>query len=448
MRPPFYVRQLQKDLDEWIAKGWVPESSRALILESAGAGQASMNLPATLGVFGVLLIGAGAMSFIAANWQDMSKLTRLIVLFGSMWGAYGLAAHFLSSRPWIGGAFVLLGVLLFGVNIMLIAQIYHINAHFPNGVLLWGGGALAAAALAPSRASLAAAFALGGLWTYQESTDFSVVLHWPFLIYWAVATAIGIWLGWRPAIQLAALTLIGWLVLNTSGIQNLLGWSDREIPSLYFFLPFVFWTAAVSFVAKGQARLLTVEHYAFFVWMIAYFVLHIFAYESASKAAPSAGWIAVAAASVLISIALALRGVQRGALSMIDVLGVAFTVVSAAGFVVAVDVPKEELKLIALVCILIVIIWSLARGTRMQDSYTVNLATVAFGAWILYAYFAVFAGFLDQALFFLVGGLVLLGTAFALDKLRRSLLPPGTPGATAASIARSSTHSNGEVSKP
>jgi len=40
---------------------------------------------------------------------------------------------------------LLLGVILFGSNIMLIAQIYHIDSHFPNGVLMWSLGALLAA---------------------------------------------------------------------------------------------------------------------------------------------------------------------------------------------------------------------------------------------------------------------------------------------------------------
>ena len=63
MRPPFYVRQLRRDLDEWIKRGLVPESSRAAILESAGAGQ-GMSFASILGILGAILIGAAAMSFV------------------------------------------------------------------------------------------------------------------------------------------------------------------------------------------------------------------------------------------------------------------------------------------------------------------------------------------------------------------------------------------------
>ena len=167
MRPPFYVRQLKRDLDDWIARGLVPESSRDTILKLAGA-DGGMTLSAMIAVLGVILIGAAAMSFVGANWEQMSKLVRLVVLFGTMWLAFGGAAALHATRPAMSGALVLLGVLMFGANIMLIAQTYHINAHFPDGILMWGVGAIAAAALAPSRASLAFALVLGGLWTWQE----------------------------------------------------------------------------------------------------------------------------------------------------------------------------------------------------------------------------------------------------------------------------------------
>src|SRR5262245_41800373 len=109
MRPPFYIRQLKQDLEVWIQKGLVPEESREAILESLGAGSSGRRLDVIFAIFGVILIGAGAMSFVAANWADMSKLVRLVVLFGSMWAAYGVAIWFASSgRGAIGQAFVLL----------------------------------------------------------------------------------------------------------------------------------------------------------------------------------------------------------------------------------------------------------------------------------------------------------------------------------------------------
>ena len=205
MRPPFYVRQLRRDLEDWISKGLVPATSRDAILASVGAG-ARTRLDLIFAVFGVILVGAGAMSFVAANWQDMGKLTRLVVLFGSMWAAYAIAIYFLGrARDVVGQAFVLLGVLMFGANIMLVAQTYNINAHFPDGTMLWCLGALAAAALTPSRAALAATLVLACVWTWQEFQYFDVVLHIPFLFVWAACAALAFVFAWRPGVHLTIL---------------------------------------------------------------------------------------------------------------------------------------------------------------------------------------------------------------------------------------------------
>ena len=64
-----------------------------------------------------------------------------------------------------GSERVVLGILLFGSNIWFIAQTYNINAHYPDGTMLWALGALAAAVIAvtaititvPSAVAVAAA---------------------------------------------------------------------------------------------------------------------------------------------------------------------------------------------------------------------------------------------------------------------------------------------------
>jgi uncharacterized membrane protein len=47
-----------------------------------------------------------------------------------------------SPQPEVGEALSLLGTMLFGAGIWLVAQVYHIDEHFPNGFLFWGLGAM------------------------------------------------------------------------------------------------------------------------------------------------------------------------------------------------------------------------------------------------------------------------------------------------------------------
>lgn len=416
MRPPFYVRQLKRDLDDWIARGLVPESSREAILKSVGA-ESGLSLASMIAVLGVILIGAAAMSFVGANWEQMSKLIRLIVLFGAMWLAFAGAALLHGPRPALSGALVLLGVLMFGANIMLIAQTYHINAHYPDGVVLWGAGAIAAAALAPSRASLALALGLGGLWTWQERWDFDQALHLAFLPYWAICAAIAGWLAWRPGVHLAALSLLMWLVLSFEGLRLLLGWNEVEMASLYALAPLAIWAANAAFKSESERHVLTVEHYAVVVFVVAFWFLHVIGKQETA----AASWYGVAAILAAAAIGAGAYGLRNQAHSVVDIAGIAFFCAATAGFVMMTNDTEQARKLAACVAILVVILWLLTRGVRIEDRFLINLSLIGFGAWVLYAYFVVFGALMDQAIFLLAGGVLLIGLSLVLDRVRRRL---------------------------
>jgi uncharacterized membrane protein len=420
MRPPFYVRQLKIDLEEWIKKGLVPEESRDEILASLGAGRQGSRLEVILAVFGVILVGLGVLSFVGANWAAMTKFARLVVLFGSMWAAYGLAIWFtLRGRELIGQAFVLLGVLLFGSNIWFVAQTYNINAHYPDGTLLWGAGALAAAFLVPSRAALAAALVIGAYWTWQETIDFERPIHLAFLLYWALGATLAWYLNWRPGIHLSALALIFWFVINYGGIQKMLGWSDAEVLTIYILLPLAIWSACQVFESSPNALTMTIGHYAFFFFLGAFAILHL---PDTGEKGPTSTWLGFAVAMSAVALAAVVASLQRKGSTVIDVLGTLFACLVTISYVMTVGKGEDTYDVVYLVCTLIVIIWSISRGARLDDRFVINLSTVAFGIWVLYVYFDLFSGLMDQAVFFTVGGILLIALALGLENLRRTLV--------------------------
>jgi uncharacterized membrane protein len=320
-----------------------------------------------------------------------------------------------------------LGVLLFGTNIWFIAQTYNINAHYPDGTLLWGAGALAAAALVPSRAALAAALSIGAYWTWQETMDFDRLLHAPFLIYWAVSAALAWYLNWRPGIHLSALALIFWFIINYSGLQKLLGWSDAEVLTIYVLLPLAIWSAAQVFDAGANALAITIGHYAFFIFLGAFAILHL---PDAGDAGPSSTWLGFAVVASAASVAAVVASMRRQGSTVIDVLGTLFACLVTIAYVMTVKKNDDSLDVVYMVCTLVVIIWSISRGARMDDRFVVNLSIVAFGLWVLYTYFELFSGLMDQAVFFTVGGILLIALALGLENIRRHLLASPKPAAT------------------
>ncbi|MEQ1753834.1 MAG: DUF2157 domain-containing protein [Micropepsaceae bacterium] len=420
MRPPFYITQLKRDLEQWIKAGLVPAENRDRILESVGNGSTTGRLETTIAVFGAILIGAGALSFVGANWAAMTKPVRLVVLFGGMWLAYAAAvAFYQSGRNLIAQAFVLLGVLLFGSNIWFIAQTYNINSHFPDGTLLWGVGALAAAVLVPSRAALAAALAIGSYWTWQETIDFNQFIHLPFLPFWAVCAAQATYLGWRPGIHLSALSLIMWLVISHDSIQSLLGWSDAEVVSLYVFLPLLIWSVTQIREPGPNGVALMVGHYAFFMFLVAFSIVHLF---DGKPGGSSSSWLLCAIILSLLSLGAVVLSMQRKGATAIDLAGTAFAAIVTISYVMNITEHSDRFDIPYLICTLVVILWSVFRGARMDDRFVVNWSVAAFGVWVLYTYFELFSGLMDQAVFFTVGGVLLIVLALALEPLRRSLV--------------------------
>jgi uncharacterized membrane protein len=207
-----YSQRVERDLARWQADGFVSEEGAAAIRADLAARGSPFGAAGIFAVLGAVLFGFAVMSFVAAHWTSMSKLSRLGLLLATLWGCYGAAAWLFSRRQEIfAQAAVLAGIAVYGASIMLIAQMYHIDGNPPDAVLWWSLGALLAAVLAQSNPALAAAFVLITVWTEWERM-FSQNAHWLFLPVWAAAVAVAAWLRWRPGLHLAALSLIAWLI--------------------------------------------------------------------------------------------------------------------------------------------------------------------------------------------------------------------------------------------
>jgi len=207
-----YRTRLERDLTRWREAGWLTADGEASIRTDVAAHTRSLELAPALAVLGAVLIGFAAMSFIAANWDDMSRLARLALIFASLCAAYGIAGIlFERGYPVFAHAAILAGVALFGAGIMLIAQMFHIDRHAPDGVLTWALGALGAGVVLRSNPALALAMLLMGLWSGWE-TVIAGDVHWPFLLGWAAVTAALFWRRWVAGLHLAAIVLSIWIV--------------------------------------------------------------------------------------------------------------------------------------------------------------------------------------------------------------------------------------------
>ncbi|MFV0296295.1 MAG: DUF2157 domain-containing protein [Hyphomicrobiaceae bacterium] len=175
--------KLLADLDRWQAQGWVtPEGARA-IADDLASRRSTLGLGGVLAILAAILLGFGIMSFVAANWQHMPRIARLAVIGVAVWGQAG-AAIWLRYKGLKGfsDAALVGTVAAYGAGIMLIAQMFHMDGHPPDAVLLWACGAVAVGLLTWSNPVLATALALFSVWSGMETFTLSSLIkpsvHW------------------------------------------------------------------------------------------------------------------------------------------------------------------------------------------------------------------------------------------------------------------------------
>ncbi|HBP63800.1 MAG TPA: hypothetical protein DD730_05915 [Desulfosporosinus sp.] len=115
---------------------------------------------------GALLVGLGILSFIASNWDGISHLVKLLIIFG-VFGGVNLAGYMLSeNNPKTGRSFIYLGTLVYGAGIFLIGQMYNFGGDFPTAFLLWSLGILPVAFLLKDKYLMLFANILFGVYLY------------------------------------------------------------------------------------------------------------------------------------------------------------------------------------------------------------------------------------------------------------------------------------------
>ncbi|MGL4397940.1 MAG: DUF2157 domain-containing protein [Hyphomicrobium sp.] len=207
-----YHRRLERDLKRWQDLGLIDSALAGRLSADAARAGTGFALAPILAILASVLLGFAVISFVAAHWTELSRLTRLAVLIGSMGIAYAVAGMFYArAHAKFADAAVLLAVAVFGASIMLISQMFHIDGHAPDAVLVWWIGAFATGIVLRSNPALAFAMVLVAVWAMME-TSITGDVHWPFLIGWALIAAAFAWQRWAPGVHIAGLALAGFVI--------------------------------------------------------------------------------------------------------------------------------------------------------------------------------------------------------------------------------------------
>lgn len=413
-----YLQRLKQDLELWIERGWVTPQNAEAILASTRGETAIRRVPQLLALFGAVLIGFAAMSFVAANWGELSKLTKLSLLMAAMWAAYG-AAFMLDRRehPAFAQAAVVGGLALFGANIMLIAQIYHVNSGDPGWVLLWCLVALASAWALPSRPALALAFLLATLWS-SWVPPVEGHAHWGFFLPWAGALVLTLRLSWVSGFHLAILTVFVWAVLNAEPLAKGLGCERGEIAALYILAALLLWVGSLRVSARSTRFGMAMEGYGIVVSFTLLWVLQAAPPESHIGTA----WVVLVVIGLAVLGALALGELRAGRLTLRDIMGLGVLATAAAFYSALAHALPGAVPWTYAALFIALSIWLVAYGANRKSRFALNAGFVAFAGEVLYLYFETLGTLLGTAAFFALGGVILIAGAFILTRVRAQVV--------------------------
>jgi uncharacterized membrane protein len=128
------------------------------------------------------LVGLAALLLIGYNWDQLSRWSKLAMVLGviGVTHAAGFSLRYKRNAGVLSENVFFLGCLFYGAGIWLVAQVFHINAHYPDGVWWWAVGVLPFALCLETRLLHALLVGLLGLWAGMEVLNFGHLGGWLF----------------------------------------------------------------------------------------------------------------------------------------------------------------------------------------------------------------------------------------------------------------------------
>ncbi len=211
-----YRGRLERDLKLWTTQGLIDAGTAGRLLKEYDGRESSFSVGRVLMIIAALLVAAAVLLLVAANWDGIPRIVRLVGILALIWGAY-LAGGILIMRgaERLAAAFLVLGTLAFGGAIALVGQMYHLSGDTFQAMLVWFAGAVVAAVLFRSGAVTAIAgfltFAVAGVsWTQSGSIDDGVLL-WLMPLMAVIVILLVRYTGADRVRHLAYMLLVVWL---------------------------------------------------------------------------------------------------------------------------------------------------------------------------------------------------------------------------------------------
>ncbi|EJN03426.1 DUF2157 domain-containing protein [Phyllobacterium sp. YR531] len=158
---------IKKHIARWQQAGLIDEGTADLLRKDVEKTRSGFGLGGILAVLGAVLLGAAIISLVAANWEAMPRLVRVVMIISVLWIGYvGGAWRASLGEKMLSQALYLIAAITFGAGIALIGQMYHLSGEATEAALLWAAGTMIAALCLRSPVLVATGVAIVALYLF------------------------------------------------------------------------------------------------------------------------------------------------------------------------------------------------------------------------------------------------------------------------------------------
>lgn len=126
---------IKKEVNMYAEKDIINEEQKEKILNLYEIDE--MNFVKLILMVGSILIGLGVLSFIASNWQAISKSFKLIIILFGMIATY-VSGYLIQDKYFkTGRSLIYISTFIYGAGIFLIDQMFNLDTYISNSFLIW-----------------------------------------------------------------------------------------------------------------------------------------------------------------------------------------------------------------------------------------------------------------------------------------------------------------------
>ncbi|GEM_PF-2323899 len=135
-----WIKKLFKEADSWIREGIMDTTQVARLKDYYAKSLGYNRFISSIYILGAILLGLGLILFIASNWERLGVGFKVGLVFACIAGFNFVGYRYRFEKEYytrLGQALLFLGAISFGVGIWLIAQIFQFPYNYEDGVLFW-----------------------------------------------------------------------------------------------------------------------------------------------------------------------------------------------------------------------------------------------------------------------------------------------------------------------